>query len=315
MAERVRERRPLNRAASPRALQAERRQEAAEPDNVPVRCQVQFSVFLRSVARHFVAEARKFCPQDMDSAGGNASLPSLTPISCGSVHGFSPDLYICFLSYRLNVVARTLTLMPSRTWTRVTLLKEYNGTEEMIMFEGDRGTAGNRWPLVRVTPGHATEVTLLSSEFFAISTHWAKVTVPCAGEACDLCNVCATRGLFYLAVTWCSRLSLLELGGQGANDLEQHCKLLHGDLRPGLVLRLGRKRQKDPVRSECVREIPAAQPVPLLALARHVMAVYKFPPPNPSEAIEDYERRCRSVAQIRNRALAAQLTRPSQMRG
>jgi hypothetical protein len=177
------------------------------------------------------------------------------------------------------------------------------------MFEGDRGTAGNRWPLVRVTAGHVTEVTLASSEFFAITTHWHKVTVPCAGEGCDLCHVCAARGLFYLAANWCSRLSLLELGGQSANDLEQHCKLLHGSMRPGLVLRLGRKRQKDPVRSECIREVPCSQPVTLLSLAQHVMAVYKFPPPNPSEPIDVYERRCRQIAQIRNRAIAAQITR------
>lgn len=167
------------------------------------------------------------------------------------------------------------------------------------MFDADRTLGANRWPIVRVRSGGQTEVTLLSTRFFAISTHWNRCTLPCCGENCRLCELLPVRGLFSCAVMCNSRVSILELGSQSASYLEQHAKLLHGGMRPGLVFRLARSGQKRPVSSEVIREVTTCREVPLLELASHVMAVYKYPPPNPDEAMESYERRCRAVAKIR----------------
>lgn len=167
------------------------------------------------------------------------------------------------------------------------------------MFDADRTLGSNRWPIVRLRSGCSTEVTLLCSRFFAISTHWNKCTVPCCGDDCRLCELLPVRGLFSAAVMCNSRVSILELGSQSASHFEQHAKLLHGGMRPGLVFSLSRRGQKSPVNSEVIREAPSAVEVPLLELATHVMAVYKFPCPNPSEEIESYERRCRAVAKVR----------------
>jgi hypothetical protein len=146
----------------------------------------------------------------------------------------------------------------------------------------------------------------LSRKFFAISTHFVRVTVPCPGEDCRLCETLPQRGLFYLAVMWGSGVSMLELGGLSASMLEQHAKLLHGGLRPGLVLDLSRKGAKLPVRSEVVRVQEGVNDVQHLDLANHVMALYKFPPANVGECIEQYEARCRQIAKVRNERFAVE---------
>lgn len=175
------------------------------------------------------------------------------------------------------------------------------------MFEGDRGTAGNRWPVVRLGSGGRTEVTLLSCEFFALTTHWQRCTVPCAGGGCALCELLPARGLFYLAVVCGGRVSLLELGAMSAGSLEQHAKLLHQGMRQGLVFSLTRRGAKSPVHSECIRESNGVSAVTAIDLARHVLALYKFPPPNPEEDLGRYEVRIRSIALRRNEHAAAVL--------
>ena len=171
------------------------------------------------------------------------------------------------------------------------------------MFNADLPLSSNRWPVVRLVAGSRTEVTLLSSAFFALTTHWNKCTLPCSGSDCRLCEILPSRGLFYAAVMCGSRVSILELGAQSAGHFEQHVKLLHGGMRPGLVVALSRKGAKSPVRSEVIREVAGSVEVPMLELAAHVMALYKFPCPNPGEPMEKYELRCRSIATVRcNRA-------------
>lgn len=167
------------------------------------------------------------------------------------------------------------------------------------MFEADRSLGSNRWPVVRLAPGHSREVVLLSSGFFALTTHWNKCTLPCCGDDCRLCELLPSRGLFYVAVMAESRVSILELASQSSSYFEQHAKLLGGGMVPGLVFSLSRRGAKQPVRSEIVRKQENCAEVAELELAAHVMALYKFPCPNPGDTMLSYEARCRGVAKVR----------------
>jgi len=174
-----------------------------------------------------------------------------------------------------------------------------NGTEEFRMFEADRTLGSHRWPLVRLRASSHTEVVLLSTRFFSLTTHWSTHTFPCCGDGCPCCELLPARGLFYVAVHCVGRISILELGSQSASHFEQHAKLLHGGMRPGLVFSLSRSGAKHPVRSEVVRVVDKCSEVSMLELSSRVMTLYKFPCPNPGDELADYELRCRTVARVR----------------
>jgi len=172
------------------------------------------------------------------------------------------------------------------------------------MFEADRSLGVNRWPVVRLTPGNSTECVLLSPRFFALTTHWTRFTIPCPGEDCALCELIPSRGLFYLAVKCLGSIRLLELGSLSASHLEQHCKLLHGGMKPGHVLSLSRRSAKSPVTSEVVRFQEGCQAVDHMTLIQRTMVLFKLPCPNPNETLESYEARIRGLCQVRNRRYA-----------
>jgi hypothetical protein len=176
------------------------------------------------------------------------------------------------------------------------------------MFNADTGNSGYRWQLIRMRPHSESEVTLLSSSFFSLTTHFSRITVACAVEECALCELLPSRGLFYLACMCQGRRHILELGVFSANDLEQHAKLLHGGLRPGLRFRLWRDTKKGAVHSEVLGETAGCGEVDQLTLAQRVLAVYKLPCCNPGESIDIYERRIHGIVQRRNVFLATQLT-------
>lgn len=167
------------------------------------------------------------------------------------------------------------------------------------MFTADRALGVHRWPVVRLGANSVTEVVLLSSRFFALTTHWNKCTLPCCVEDCRLCEVLPSRGLFYVAAMCQSRVSIVELGSLSASHLEQHCKLLHSGMKPGLVVSLSRRGLKQPVRSEVLRTQPGCTEVSQLDLASKVMVLYKFPGPNPGEELLQYEERVRKIAKVR----------------
>lgn len=175
------------------------------------------------------------------------------------------------------------------------------------MFEADRASGVHRWPVVRLHAGSKVEMILCSQAFFPLTTHWVGRTVPCCVCDCDLCELLPSRGLFYVACVVMSRLSLLELGAASASHFEEHAKLLHGGMRPGLVFEVRRSGAKQPVRSEVVRFQENVQGVPMLSLAAHALALYRMPPPNPTEDLERYSRRLQSLVQRRNVHLALEL--------
>lgn len=175
------------------------------------------------------------------------------------------------------------------------------------MFEADYGSATRRWPLVRFGQNSRTRVTLLSTRFFAVTTHWTGVTVLCPRDGCQLCELVPARGLFYLAVGCEQRISLLELGSQSAAHLEQHLKLLHGGMVCGHVLDLRRAGKRQPVFAECVETLPNVGGVTYEELMRHVMVVYKMPAPNPSEGVEEYELRISRMVRQRNQFAAKRI--------
>lgn len=167
------------------------------------------------------------------------------------------------------------------------------------MFEADRSQGSHRWPVVRLGANSVAEVVLLSSRFFALTTHWNKCTLPCCGDGCRLCELLPARGLFYLAAMSNSRVSIVELGSLSASHLEQHVKLLHGGLQPGLVVQLSRRGQKQPVRSEVLRTVEGAREVELLELAQRVLVLYKLPGANSDEKMGAYEERIRGICKVR----------------
>lgn len=180
------------------------------------------------------------------------------------------------------------------------------------MFEADSGRATRRWPVLRMTPGHKTEVRLLSDRFFPLTTHWIRnaafprgATAPCPGDCCALCETLPSRGLFYLACGVNGGIWILELAAQSSSLLEQHLKLLHGGIKPGQNVVLMRVSEKSPVRSECVSFHEGTKAVSLFDLAARVMALYRYPGPNPSEGLEEYEQRMRTLCQRRTAGFAA----------
>lgn len=172
------------------------------------------------------------------------------------------------------------------------------------MFQSEESLGANRWPLVRLGVGSETKVTVLSTAFLPLATHWLRPTVPCAGEHCQLCLFLPRRSLYYLAVSCASRVSILELGSGSASHFEQHCKLMYGGIRAGLVVQLSRRSQRAPVRSEVVDEVDSVSHVSLFELSRFVMALYKYPCPNPEESFDQYQRRLQVMARTRNEHLA-----------
>lgn len=176
------------------------------------------------------------------------------------------------------------------------------------MFEADCTAGVSRWHVVRLVAGSRAEVVLLSTRFFSLSTHWCKCTVPCAGDDCALCTILPVRGQFYVAVHCEGRVRLLELGAESSAHFEQHVRLFGGGMRAGLRVVVSRRGAKSPVHSEVIGERKGTKEIELLDLAAHVMALYKFPCPNPGQTLEEYERRVRAMAELRNRRLFEQMT-------
>jgi len=108
------------------------------------------------------------------------------------------------------------------------------------------------------------------------------------------------RGLFYLPVTVRGRTSILELGSISASHLEQHAKLLHRGLRPGLLIRLARRTAKAPIFSEVMGEQIGVGEVSLLELACRVCALYQLPPANPGEEFDEYQKRLTIITRRRS---------------
>lgn len=165
---------------------------------------------------------------------------------------------------------------------------------------------------MRLRMGSTTSVTLLSPSFFCLTTHWTGQTVPCSVDECALCEFSSPRGMFYVAVYWNSRVCLLELSAISASHFEQHCRLLHGDMRPGLEVTCSRRTEKRPVYTEVTGFKEGTKEIKLLDLAAHVMVLYKYPYPNPGETLEQYEARLRQQAILRNRRLVEQMKRQIQ---
>lgn len=175
------------------------------------------------------------------------------------------------------------------------------------MFDHD-GVAGVvRWPLVRISVGGKTRVVLLSKEFLPLSIHWVGKSVVCSRENCALCEWLPARALFYVACSVGGRASMLELGAMSSSHLEQHCKLLHRGMRPGLVVELTRRSAKSPVYAEVVEEMTSVAEVTLVELVGRVMALYHLPGPNPGECLEAFEKRVRMLASKRSEIAAASL--------
>lgn len=177
------------------------------------------------------------------------------------------------------------------------------------MFEADKSRLLSRWDVLRLRVGHRSEMVLLSTKPFCLTTHYVRSTIPCAGRDCPLCELIVPRGLWYVAGGINGRVMMVEFSGTSFGLLEQHAKLLHGGFKVGQVFVLERRAQKRPTWSECVRSVTTAHEVDHFDLCKHVMALYRFPPPNPGESIDDYERRCHRLAFVRNKRAAELLSK------
>jgi len=133
--------------------------------------------------------------------------------------------------------------------------------------------------------------------------HWIGKSVPCPGDGCPLCDTLPARGVFYMPGLCCGVVSLCEFSVQSANHLEQHCGLLHGGMRAGLIVKLRRSSAKSSIYTEVMGAMPSASEVPLLTVAARVMALYQLPGPNPNESIEQYETRISTLSLRRCEAI------------
>lgn len=186
------------------------------------------------------------------------------------------------------------------------------------MFSPTPSAGAARWSIVRVRAGSQTEVIVVGSKLLPLSTHWIAAgrgrSVLCPVDDCPLCVWLPVRGFFYLPVIWDARQCILELSSLAASHFEQHCKLLHGGIRPGLVVALSRKSAKQPIRSEVVEEREGVAAVDFLTFCSRVMAVYNYPPANPvalgscpMQALEMYERRLMVAARVRAQLVVDEL--------
>lgn len=227
---------------------------------------------------------------------------------CGLVDGFAVSGKLMWLRYRFYVDAmHAHDVAAVAVDAHESCLRKKRHRKERTMFDADRSVGLARWDVVRLRANSKVQVILSSRTFFALGTHWVGHTVPCCGEQCQLCETLVCRGLFYAAVIGDGRQCMLELGALSATHLEEHCKLLHGGMRVGLVLDVWRRSAKSPVNSCVVGSRDGCREVASVDLAGHVMAVYKFPPPNFAEGVEDYEKRCRTISRIRNRQMSERL--------
>lgn len=168
------------------------------------------------------------------------------------------------------------------------------------MFTDDSRSGSVRWPVVRIAPGGETEIVVCGKRFLPLTTHWIGHTTVCAGDGCLLCDVLPVRGLFYLACVCASRPSILELSSMSASHFEQHCKLLHGGISPGLVVKLSRRSRRAPVYSEVVGRLETASEVVLTEFVGKVMTLFHYPGLNPGEDFATYERRLRAMVLLRS---------------
>lgn len=211
-------------------------------------------------------------------------------------------------AYRLNADAGTWMFAVDVDVDAHVTTQRNQRHEREIMFEPAEFTGLQRWPVVQLRVGCKTEVTLLGGQFFSVGSHWVTQTVLCCGDECALCELLPIRALYYLPVQWNGRVSLLELSTLAAANFEQHCKLFGEGMIPGVVLEISRRSQKSPMYSECVRTVPVKTSIDYFNLATHVMILYKFPCPNPTEELDAYEVRISNMARLRNKRLRDQMT-------
>lgn len=172
------------------------------------------------------------------------------------------------------------------------------------MFQKPESAGLARLAVVRVSPGHDVRAVSLGSQFLPVSCHWVGRSVPCCVVDCALCALLPARAWYYLPVDVDGRVSMLELSPTASASLEQHLKLLHGGMGPGHILLLRRRGLKHPVYAECVGRQEGVQEFSFHRFASLVMALYNLPPIGPSEEIDQYDARLRSIVSRRNVALA-----------
>jgi len=230
-----------------------------------------------------------------------------TSICCVVVYRLSRCRQMLILWYRLSVVVGAVHVHAlAHVDARLTTEWEQRYLEE-IMFNSNGAPQASRWPVLRIQPGHRSRVVLLANGFTSVPTHWNGHTILCGGDACALCQFLAVRSCYYTAVSCQGHVSLLEVGGATVSAFEMHAGLLHGGLRPGLEFELWRKARNMPVQGEIMEFHPDTRAIDPAAMMSRVMALYKMPPINPSETLEEYGERLEKMACLRAEHVAGRL--------
>jgi hypothetical protein len=200
-------------------------------------------------------------------------------------------------------------MMQTRARVSLVLQETLRKGSEMV-FQADQVSGGSRWPIVRIAAGGQTEVVVLSTAFLPLSVHWVGNSIVCPGSDCELCDLLPIRGLFYLPVMCNGRVSILELAAQSSSHLEMHCKMMHGGLKPGLVVQLSRRTKKSPIYSEVIEFRSGVRAIFHGQLASRVAAVYHLPCMNPDEEFDAYELRLQAMARARCNLAATKMRGP-----
>ena len=164
-----------------------------------------------------------------------------------------------------------------------------------------------RWPMVRVASGSEQIVSVVTSRFVRLTTHFVGRTIICPGtDNCAVCDFCASRDLWYLAVRFGIRSSfgLLELSSLSAAEFEQGVRFSGLPSMLGSRVRLFRKSSRSPIRSEVLEPDTSTREIEACDWLSALMAIYQYPSFHRGESCDDYFARVVPIAVTRAKIVA-----------
>lgn len=166
-----------------------------------------------------------------------------------------------------------------------------------------------RWPILRIQPGHQTELRLLAVSWVSLGTHYHGRTRLCIGrEVCPVCQYLPARDYWYLPISVGGRPMLLELSSYSSTDLATVCNLHFGRFRAGQTVVATRRGHKSPIKFEPLTDGPIHDEPKPEQWVSAVMAIYGLPPMIPGETINAYRDRLLPMATDRAHVLANEIS-------
>lgn len=164
-----------------------------------------------------------------------------------------------------------------------------------------------RWPVMRVRPGGVFRAQLLADSWVRLVTHFWGHTFLCPeGPKCDACEFLPRRPYWYLPVLefQTQRHCILELSAAACSDLEQRCRFVGSAPRAGVQVEMSRKSAKAQIRLEVLGQETPTGEAALWDWGTALMALYRLPPMQRGELLEQYGARVRRTVTSRANFMA-----------